>query len=1172
MTARPPTRDRRRAAARRWARRKAEAASPQETFASVDPSTGDLRMSYAFELPQARGRVQPELSLNYSSSSGDGDAGFGWSLSVPSIERRGTGGAPDPELKDPDPNAYKPNMSGMDHLFFNGIPLVPICRNGWRQPMLVRERRARWDDGHYGSERILLFRAQVEHGPGAAYLWSPDRLRWLVIQPDGTWMELGSANRDSAGTEKITLRDGRSGVLRWHLTREYDAHRTAAGKPTNPIEYVWANRGADGQELTDIYDTPTDPDGTDAGFDGYAHHVHLTYDGQPFAHFSVARWRATPLRRLVAVDVTSQDINGGARAMVRRYHLAYDTDPVRVLGHLHHSHLVSITMEGRCGNSSASVQSAGNVLETNGVLPATNCLTAPATSFEYTNAFVIPSAPAALNGLGSLNNSPPPPKSYCTKGTLGLSCDGCPDGMTPTNICPAATGGLVCECRLINDNGPVNELKAASVADFNNDGWPDLIIPAVNGRKQESVCLHQGNGSFTCDNDLYTLGAASLPEGDKLHPARRTGTYWGDFIGDGQLNKLVVGEDTSGSAVGEDALQGFAAFSPVGPLFGSSTSYSWTPGLQGFWDFVPKDAVDGIFRIDEKPSFALDVNADGLTDLFVLRSAAQRQGSSTLPTMYVAYGFGITTRNAAGIIKPFNHPIADPTATNREKIPLDYSDLRTRFTVADGLPIWIQLGKDASARVSARSQAGKPPPKSAPEFADMNGDGLPDLVAVVAPPGQTEVAVRYWPGYGDGTFGTNVTCATGGYCVTSPGTDGAITLSDSELPAGFDPDDTYTTFHDLNGDGLADLVIATPQAIDVRFNLDGTAFQSGSSWVHLTASDLGDMWSTETAKLRFADVDGSGIDDLVFADKTMGYVDPIEHQTKQGLLTTISNGVGVTTTIEYDTIARLDKAAVPPWTKHSAQSTHVVTSITTDNGLAGAQLLRKATTFSYANPVYEPHSRSFRGFETVRSNQAPDAISPGRTTVRTFLIGQCPHDQAKPCGLSADNPWDALRGLAVLTETREADHGAFAGQWLSTEHARYQVRQVAKAADGDGRVVRLVYPEQSDTFIADPTAKDVPTNSVQLADVAAPLDPVLVGAPRSLSLPSLAHLSSGAVLDDWGRTTSHIDYGAEGDDAIVTQTTFYTPPGAPYGLLSAPRTTNKGKPIAPATSSMPGVR
>lgn len=81
-------------------------ASADETFAtyasgvvggsgasSVD-GAGNAAVSYPLVLPPGRGGIQPLLALHYSNNGGPSAVGVGWSLGLPSIERRGLAGGP----------------------------------------------------------------------------------------------------------------------------------------------------------------------------------------------------------------------------------------------------------------------------------------------------------------------------------------------------------------------------------------------------------------------------------------------------------------------------------------------------------------------------------------------------------------------------------------------------------------------------------------------------------------------------------------------------------------------------------------------------------------------------------------------------------------------------------------------------------------------------------------------------------------------------------------------------------------------------------------------------------------------------------------------------------------------------------------------------------------------
>src|SRR3989338_9116695 len=65
-----------------------EAVSPKQS-AGVGQSTGAMTYTYPLTMPPGRSGVQPNLSLNYSSDDKRQDSvfGYGWSMSLPYIER-----------------------------------------------------------------------------------------------------------------------------------------------------------------------------------------------------------------------------------------------------------------------------------------------------------------------------------------------------------------------------------------------------------------------------------------------------------------------------------------------------------------------------------------------------------------------------------------------------------------------------------------------------------------------------------------------------------------------------------------------------------------------------------------------------------------------------------------------------------------------------------------------------------------------------------------------------------------------------------------------------------------------------------------------------------------------------------------------------------------------------
>ena len=335
--------------------------------ASVDPATGILRTAIPFQLPAARGQLQPSLGLSYSSGLANLEAGTGWGLGLPSIERH--------------PLSGPPLYTDADRISFSGKALVPICRipDSLKCDNAPGEIMPRWAfDWHY-------YRAQVE-GAFARFFWSPNRLTWRVQLKSGETMEfgaplvlpaLGGASRDIDPAV-----DPAGATYRWNLVRRFDTH----DEPSYPntILYIWSQFGQINR-LTDIFDTP--PARGASTLADYAHHTHLVWEGFGFPTYTYSPvWRAIQAERLKRVDITSKNNAGvGPREMVRRYHLTYmknrdsDYSPGKESPLFQRAFLHQVQMEGRCSEVAQETEDKPFVLKED-----TNCPMLPPVEMEYT--------------------------------------------------------------------------------------------------------------------------------------------------------------------------------------------------------------------------------------------------------------------------------------------------------------------------------------------------------------------------------------------------------------------------------------------------------------------------------------------------------------------------------------------------------------------------------------------------------------------------------------------------------------------------------------------------------------------------------------------------------------------------------------------------------------------
>lgn len=162
-------------------------------------------------------------------------------------------------------------------------------------------------------------------------------------------------------------------------------------------------------------------------------------------------------------------------------------------------------------------------------------------------------------------------------------------------------------------------------------------------------------------------------------------------------------------------------------------------------------------------------------------------------------------------------------------------------------------------------------------LADMTGDGSLDLVRVN---GQ---GVSYWPYLGNGRWDAPVLMA-----------------SPPALPFNVRMDRVFVT--DLDGDGCADILLIGGGSVTFWINQCGTRF--GPPQV------TGFLPTAAMTQPRLADMTGSGTSGLVWSQAgpsgtgTRYFYLEFTGETKPRLLTTIDNGIGLTTTISYTTSAR----------------------------------------------------------------------------------------------------------------------------------------------------------------------------------------------------------------------------------------------------------------------------
>ncbi len=426
------------------------------------------------------------------------------------------------------------------------------------------------------------------------------------------------------------------------------------------------------------------------------------------------------------------------------------------------------------------------------------------------------------------------------------------------------------------------------------------------------------------------------------------------------------------------------------------------------------------------------------------------------------------------------------------------------------------------------------------QLADMNGDGITDIVRL------RRGDVRYWPGRGNGYFGTRPE----GECAAKTFEEGGqVAMADS--PYYSDLQGTSMRMEDVNGDGLTDLVQVRFDEVDVYLNVDGVGWTKRAI---LSGTPKSPAFAN---RVRLTDINGSGTSDILWGDAgRYRYID-LTGGVKPHLLVRVENGLGKTTELEYQSSAQEMLAAAErgePWTQTMPTVSQVVTRVTEHDNvtIAGRPPASYVTEYHYRDPVFEGRQREFRGFAVAEAVSVGDQNSPTSISRSHFLLGECePEEPESECDLAErwrDNPKEALKGLPVLTETLDET-----GTYLSSTLQRYVLRRLYTGLDG--RDVRYAFQAGSTNYLYD-NAPFVPnpqagspsacTPSAAGDDCALVVEletggpgaaPEAIGglsfAPRSVV--GTERLRSESLVDYFGNKTQELAYGREGEDEVLTQ-------------------------------------
>jgi hypothetical protein len=334
---------------------------------------------------------------------------------------------------------------------------------------------------------------------------------------------------------------------------------------------------------------------------------------------------------------------------------------------------------------------------------------------------------------------------------------------------------------------------SVTVADFNGDGFPDLVTADLSD-DTISVLLGNGDGSF---RPALKFQTGRSPEAVGAS----------DFNGDGILDLAVA--NTQDSTVSILLGNGDGTFRAQRPLAGGNAPVSIVIGdfnADGIADLATADTNDSdvsvllgngdgtfqtrmTFAAGNNPQhlIAADLNSDGVVDLAVVNTRDD--------TVSILLGNGdgtfrsqLTFSTGAG---PYSIAVGD---FNRDGL----ADLAVCNRYSGTVSLLIGNG-DGTFHPGSSIQTGRSPMSLA--VGDFDGNGLLDLVVT----NLFDLDISVLRGNGDGTFRSNVTYAT------------------AQFPLSI-------AVGDFNGDGIPDVAAADSGSVEVRlgqqvasFVIDGVA-------------------------------------------------------------------------------------------------------------------------------------------------------------------------------------------------------------------------------------------------------------------------------------------------------------------------------------------------------------